>query len=242
MEKNRCLNTSGMVMDCGWLGARMSPAKRPLFHLDQSWSRNPEAVTIRRLRLKSIAAILLGLALCNPISAQQKSKQGDGPSLEDTFDWMKSTLKSQGSIHEAHLPFETSYTLFAGEDARKKFLFPKDSTCPVVFVKIQAWKDRPKGCPLCPLIDKTGIAVDLRDIDPGKILLIKKDAVLSMTTTDLQPKIFLLSDPIGDSDEFKHYGEMTQAILELETYDYAERLTKAFEHAVKLCGGRPSTF
>jgi hypothetical protein len=67
-------------------------------------------------------------------------------------------------------------------------------------------------------------------------------AYTEFETTDAKPKIGLCGQVNVNGTEKTSCGPFTRLSINLDNEADADRFTKAFKHAVILCGGKPSTF
>jgi hypothetical protein len=172
----------------------------------------------------------------------------DTPSLKDTLQWMQNTLDSgAGSLY-----------INTGKDGsveKRELTMPDAKSCVVSF----AYQTGPLEKNSYGIIDKPKFQqlekFNLKDIDPttveaGKPIHTKAgdkpaDAMgpyvsFSATTRDNAKLIsaFMTLHPAPGAQE----SYTTESLIFELPYPYATRFTKAFKHAVLLCGGKPSSF
>jgi hypothetical protein len=172
----------------------------------------------------------------------------DTPSLKDTLQWMQNTLESgAGSLY-----------ISTGKDGsveKRELKMPDAKSCAVSF----AYQTGPLEKNSYGIIDKPTLQqlekFNLKDIDPttieaGKPIHTKDgdkpaDAMgpyvsFSAITRDnakLISAFMTLHPALGAQESYT-----TEALIFELPYPYATRFTRAFKHAVLLCGGKPSSF
>jgi hypothetical protein len=184
--------------------------------------------------------IVAGLALICAASAFAQNT----PSLKDTLLWMRNTLDSgAGSLYMSQKD---------GSTEKREWTMPGAQSCDVGF-SYQTGILTPNSFgiiknPTYKLVEK----LNLKDIDPTTISsgkppsdggladIIGPYVIFSATTRDSAKVISgvatLYPAPVTEEP---FTGD--SLIFEMP-YPYSDRFTKAFKHAVMLCGGKPSIF
>jgi len=178
------------------------------------------------------------LAIATAVQAQKQ-----GPTLKETLQWMQNTLASgSGDLHVS-----------ASDDGsveKRELRLAEAETCEISF----AYQTGPLEKFSYGIISKPAFKLiqkfNLKDIDPTTIEvgqptrdgkhadMLGPFALFSATTTDNAQLIFATAGVHPDS--LLHYS--TESLMFSIPYPYSERFTKAFKHAVALCGGKPSAF
>lgn len=201
-------------------------------------TRRPATDARKSEMKKALVAIVL---LAVPSVAQE-------PSLKDTLQWMQNTLDSDaGSLYIS--------TGNDGSVEKRELKMPEAKTCAVGF----AYQTGPLEKNSYGIIDRPTFQVlerfNLKDIDPttvesGKPVhtnagdkpadIVGPYVVFSATMRDNAKLIsnFMTLHPASGAQESFASDSLT---FELP-YPYSARFTKAFKHAVALCGGKPSSF
>lgn len=169
----------------------------------------------------------------------------DSPTLKDTLQWMQNTLDSgAGSLYMSKGN--------DGEVEKRELTMPDAKSCTVSFAyqtgPLEKYSYGIIAKPTFQLLQK----FNLKDIDPTMIDLGKptKDGkpadtlgpyvIFSATTRDNAKVISNITTlhPTPDTQESFTSDSLTFTL----PYPYSERFTKAFKHAVALCGGKHSSF
>jgi hypothetical protein len=192
---------------------------------------------MKTFSLLAIAGLVLACAF--HVSGQ------DTPSLKDTLQWMQNTLDSgAGSLYISQKD---------GSTEKREVTLPDAKTCEVSFQYqtglVENYSYGVISKPTFKLVQR----VNLKDIDPtmidggkptkdGKPADIMGPFVTFFATTRDNAKVisnFLSLYPVPVKQEPSFTSDSLTFGL---PYPYVARFTKAFKHAVALCGGKPSSF
>jgi hypothetical protein len=160
------------------------------------------------------------------------SKQTESPSLAETLEWIKTSSNHFPGIEDHSATFD-SYM----------YIFPEDSSCHDFGIFINSI-DREGTKPIATNFIFT---FDLGDVDPDSIA--EEQSLIKFNVTDNQRRIRFRREVAADQDHLKA-GQLTSkddfptamATFFVGDDNYRSHLTKAFRHAVSLCGGKPSKF
>jgi hypothetical protein len=167
-------------------------------------------------------------------------EQSTGPSLADTLQWM---VESSTECIEDHTPtFDSCMYIFPKDPHAKAFSCQGFS----IFIKLYNYRGDPTTKSANRAINLL-FSFNLGDIDPGSIS--EEGGMVSFRVTDGQKKIRFTREVAVDEDHLEQNqlisnDDLAEAKASFFAHDedYRSRLTKAFKHAVILCGGKPSTF
>lgn len=185
---------------------------------------------------------ILLLAFIFSITTAVQPQKG-GPSLKETLQWMQNTLASgAGDLY-----------ISTGKDGaveKREWKLPEAETCEVSFIYQTGPLEKSSygviAKPTFKLVEK----FNLKDIDPTTIEVGQPTAdgkpadmvgpfVIFLATTRNNAELISATTGV-DPDSLFHYS--TESLSFALPYPYSGRFTKAFRHAVALCGGRPSAF
>jgi hypothetical protein len=185
-------------------------------------------------RQLGILTSLLWILISN-LSAQ--TKQSD-PSLKATEQWMQNTLNNADS-GALFVQLETRIE-------KRSWSMPSAVKCDVSF-EYQTGEAAAAPGGFKKVAYDALWKFNLKDIDPTSIQLahagsdlIGPKSIISIATRD-NANLITLEYPLGVSPENGAPTPSDSLVFEFGS-PYAERFTKAFKHAVVLCGGKSSTF
>jgi len=161
----------------------------------------------------------------DPVAAQQTN----GPSLDDTLRWMRTT--SADGVGNQTPSFYSHMKIVP------------DSSChnfEIIIVTIDNDPTKPRGVLL-------SFKFDLGDVDPDSIS--EDGDIIKFNITDNQSRVRHRRMEAVDAGHFQSHQltsdrsyDSSGGFLAAGDENYRGRLAKAFKHAVILCGGKPSTF
>jgi S1-C subfamily serine protease len=167
-----------------------------------------------------------------PVTAEQTT----GGSLAETFAWMQNTINDGSFQHTA----DCRFTADCSTDEKLSF-----SGCRLTDTVTHHDRKKPDWDFI--------LEFDLKDIDPNSIVVKAEDLDGIMCGDKLcapRPKVptpilatvwFITTNDVKTVTVIGWGDEMSRGSF-LLTEEYAPRFAKALTHAVKLCGGKPSTF
>jgi len=156
--------------------------------------------------------LLLNVCAAVPGAAQTSSS---APTLQDTLDWIAQALLSHSDDSRGW---------------RLDLSYQSSSPCTIKILHSRLYTDGPSPVTLT--------TIDLSSLDPGRLDQPPKAAVILETTN-------------GKSGILQHYyynsaagqdAELYRYLMVFDTVEMKTRATKAFLHAIQLCGGKGSTF
>jgi hypothetical protein len=208
---------------------------------------------MRSHHVRLVIAIVFSVAW--PVVAQQSKTLTNGittstsASLSDTLEWMKNTLGPKGFVESARngynryeaVPGKTSYTevikSFSYDGCRVKVVKVIDTFDPVLFGGDHYVAEYTDEFNLADF-DPNTVDSNTGDADlAGRIVVFSttNDKKLihcsSVTLNGGQRKPTACIPAVDDTEQ-----------LRFSSKEYTERFAKALRHAIKLCGGKPSTF
>ena len=185
---------------------------------------------------------ILLLAFMVSVATAVQAQKAD-PTLKETLQWMQNTLAS-GS---ADLYISTSD---GGAVEKRELRLPAAETCEVSLTYQTGPLEKNSYGVIAKPTFKLTQKFNLKDIDPSKIEagqptkdgkpadIVGPFVIFTATATN---NAQLISGATGvHPDSLLHYS--TESLTLEIPYPYSERFTKAFKHAVALCGGRRSAF
>jgi hypothetical protein len=163
----------------------------------------------------------------------------DTPTLKETLEWMQNTLDSGGgSLYMNHKDASTD---------KRELTMPDAKSCEVSFQYqtglLENYSYGVIAKPTFKLIQR----FNFKDIDPTTIQSGKptKDGKPADT---LGPYVIFFATTRNNAKLISNIGTTTAQTFTSDSltfqlpYPYADRFTKAFNHAVALCGGKTSSF
>jgi hypothetical protein len=160
----------------------------------------------------TILMFLLTIYAAAPGTAQASSSE---PTLQDTLDWIAQALLSHSNDSRGW---------------RLDLSYQSSSPCTIKILNSRLYTDGPSPVTLT--------TINLSSLDPGRLDQPPKAAVILETTN-------------GKSGISQHYysnraagqdAELYSYLMVFDTGDMKTRATKAFFHAIQLCGGKGSVF
>jgi hypothetical protein len=181
--------------------------------------------------------VIAGLILC----AASYALAQDTPTLRETLEWMQNTLDSgAGSLYMSQKD---------GSTEKREMTLPDAKSCEVSFqYQTGLLANYSYGIITKPTFKLTE-KFNFKDIDPSTIEsgkptkdgkpadIIGPYVIFVATTRDNAKLIFNVRDLLPTPQTFSS-DSLTFSL----PYPYADRFTKAFKHAVALCGGKASSF
>ncbi len=168
-------------------------------------------------------------------------------SLKDTLQWMQNTLRSGGGSLYISLNAD-------GATEKRELTMPSVTSCEVSFLYQTGPLEKGSFGVIAQPAYRLATRFNLRDIDPTTVTAATDGVKPTDMPADIVGPYTIFSATTRDSAEsISHVVTLYPAPVTLESYTtdslifelpypYAERFTKAFKHAVTLCGGKPSTF
>jgi hypothetical protein len=192
---------------------------------------------------------------------ESTTARAEGPSLTDTLEWIDSTYNSHqgegGAFGHGVEEVFTNGKLFKRRTAR----FTYDG-CQIKLYT----QDDPASPLYSDLYTSTVYTINLQDVDPTSIKLYSLDSQHGGLSCDIDPQ-HMTCDIVelefetpnqaplfeehfhavypklrGSEHDATHDGKTFVAMFYLDDVEYSARFTKAFRHAVALCGGKRSPF
>ena len=167
------------------------------------------------------------------------AEQTTGPSLADTLQWIKTSSADGLEMHEQSM--DTLMYIFPDGEQKNVSYAPSSCQNFKVFIHVE----HREGATSTSVNFIFGF--DLGFVDPGSVE--EEDKVIKFGTTDNKKNINIVVQTAVDLAHLKSHQLMSsddswreQGFFYVGDNSYRSRLTKAFKHAVILCGGKPSTF
>jgi hypothetical protein len=194
-----------------------------------------------RWRLKLIAVVLTSM-VSTPISAQLRTSDSE---LSETLAWMDNSYNSHPDVSGAYGHGRTKYymhgVLWSG--STETFTY---NGCQMTLHS----EEDPAAKVNERVVSSLSYTFNLRDINPQSIEMSTYENVpaeIAFKTRLEAPVIDVYSHSIypnlkGSDHEGSQSSKTNNARFEVDDVEYAKRLTRAFRHAVELCGGKPEPF
>jgi hypothetical protein len=192
--------------------------------------------------LKLLTGIALVLTAALTVSAQQRTSDSD---LSETLSWMDNSYNPHPDVSGAYGHGRTrSYqqeVLWSG--STETFTY---NGCQMTLHT----EEDPAAKLYRDVVSSLSETFNLRDINPQSIEMrvYESDPVEIRFKTRLEaPVIDVYSHSIyrnlkGSDHEGSQSSKANEAWFKVDDVEYAKRLTRAFRHAVELCGGKPEPF
>lgn len=179
--------------------------------------------------LKQGQPLTKSLALSQTAATAQSS--GSGPSLDETLFFIQSTLESDSGS-------TTTFTNNSRVARNRSSLVRRGTGCTVVATTTTTWNPK-------EVADQVfSYTIDLALIDPASVsATAMRSAFENMMVDGFQVQLTTTNNTL--SVERSDNGQLSKAsafVVELSDQQAAQRVAKAFSHAVTLCGGKPSSF
>ena len=193
-------------------------------------------------RWLTLIAVVLTSIVSTPVSAQQQTSDSD---LSETLTWMDNSYNSHPDVSGAYGHGRTrSYqqeVLWSG--STETFTY---SGCQMTL----HIEEDPAAKVNREMVSSLSYTFNLRDINPQSIEMSTYDNVpaeIAFKTRLEAPVIDVHSHSIypnlkGSDHEGSESSKTNKARFSVDDVEYAKRLTRAFRHAVELCGGKPEPF
>ena len=181
------------------------------------------------LSLKLLVGIPIAL-IATLSSAQQRTSDSD---LSDTLSWMDNTYNSHPYSGAGHGKWYQHWTETFTYNGCQMTLHTEDDPAAKVNV-----------------VSSLSYTFNLRDINPQSISMSTYNNVpaeIAFKTHLEAPLIDVYAHSIylnlkGSEHEGENRSKANEARFSVDDVEYAKRLTRAFRHAVELCGGKSEPF
>lgn len=173
-------------------------------------------------------ALLLAAAACcllmfsSPVAQAQETEE---PSLQETLEWLKTNLVKYGKATEHQ---KEKKPQLDGIRVEIKFSFDitaaKFDGCTLMYDQTHVFGDSEPT--------KTAFKLDLSKLDPLGVKVSQAEGI--DPKYELVKEVWVL--------KLKNSGDGGEYHLRFEDREMAKRISKAFQHAIKLCGGKVEPF
>ncbi|HKQ06198.1 MAG TPA: hypothetical protein VJ464_13770 [Blastocatellia bacterium] len=181
----------------------------------------------RILRLVLFMTMVFLLLSIQEGMAQKSSRQEDAPSLKETLDWLKEKLNAYASFTET----------IANRDAVQKVDLVSFDECTLTYKYIH--KSASVGLEI-----QQRFTFSLGDIDPSKSNIDGKEGhfTLVLHALDSKPKIKVEMNATFAGPLKQESKWIADARFPFDSLEMADRVSKAFAHAINLCKSRKELF
>lgn len=176
----------------------------------------------------------------SPQSSGSNTKQVNGPSLEETLQWIKNALSSEHGV-TWDFGYERHDSIKGRRDVRSEI--NTESGCAVLFSEFEHFSDG-------NITNTYNYATNLQDLDPSSLKVEKAGTswidgttqgfgfMVSVSTTNLAKTI----SQSYKSDNISRNTQKSKLSFYISSEEIGQRLAKALSHAITVCGGKSSAF